>query len=127
VKKSSCPHFLYSTQADSYLGIPRGAWTRYITPAGYEQVQVYKMSTSRPTALEESTRDRFQDECRFGRGQCTALWAQDLLSHYRWLHTIQYIAKDVDIQRPSDLTNRFKAIADIAPQWVYPYQFAQSV
>lgn len=118
---------LYSTNGTSYLGVSNGSWTDIIAPAGYFEQQIFFLSNSRPSEITSSTMMKFQDECRFGAGKCIAFRGQRMFAWYQRRSTIQYIGKDINVQNPNDLTNRFASLFDYKPSWLYPYQFLQFV
>ncbi len=117
----------YTTSKNSYLGITSGARVQGITSEWYEEKHIGLFTNSIPIPYQESKLGIFQDKCRFWQGNCVAFDGQDAFSSFRRIDSIQYIAREVDTQVPSDLTNRFGLLYDIDPKRYYPYILLQYI
>ena len=71
--------------------------------------------------------DRYNQFCKRKWKTCNAVRWQSLWGSLQRLQTIQYVAKDIDIQKPSDLTNRIDQINNYKSSRDYPYLFAQYI
>lgn len=50
-----------------------------------------------------------------------------MISTFARLNTIQYIAKEIDLNQPSNITNNFYTLHTLNPSRVYPHRFAQYI
>lgn len=118
---------LYSPEL-SHLGIPSWSWTDIITTIGFKEQQLNNFTTSTPIPLyHNGLLDRYNKSCKDKNETCKAIWGQSFLGSLVRLETIQYIAQDIDIQKPSDLTNRIDKITHYLSDRNYPYLFAQYI
>lgn len=116
----------YSTNKENYLWIKQGSWVQSIASSwGYEEQHINLFTNSKPTPYTTSRIGRFQDQCRYGQGNCMGFFGQQWLSSFRWINAIQYIAREVNTQNPSDLSNRLGSLHDISPKRYYPYILGQ--
>ena len=111
----------YSTNKESYLWIRHGSRIETLTPLGYEEQHINLFTQSKPTPYTTSSIGKFQDQCKYGQGNCMGFFGQYAFGAFRWINAIQYIAREVDTQQPSDLSNRFGSLHDISPKRYYPY------
>lgn len=111
----------YSTNKEQYLGVGSGSRVQSITPLGYEEKNINLLTSSKPVPYTSSKFWKFQDWCTYGEGNCKALFGEDSLSSFRWIDAIQYVAREVDLQNPNDLSNRFAILHDMNPKRYYPY------
>ena len=117
---------LYSTNNNNYLGIPQGNRVDTIAPSGwYFEQHLDSFTSSKPSLLKVNRISSFQDQCAYGQGNCYAFLWQKLISSFRWISAIQYIAQAVNTNEPSDITNRFASLSDIQPKRYYPYILIQ--
>ena len=118
---------LYSPTKNWHLGIGSGSWTNAIAMTGFEQQQFLDFTQSTPKDIITWWLQDYNKRCKYWSGNCIWFLGQDLLSAFKWINTIQYIGKDVDISKPSDITNRFNDINNLNPKRRYPYLFAQYI
>lgn len=118
----------YSTAKDSYLWLKSGDRVYKLAPKwGYFEQQIDNFTNSKPLPYQTSIIGKYQAQCPYGIGNCSAFLWQDALSAFYRIDSIQYIAKDVDIRSPSDLTNRLALLHDSSPQRYYPYILTQYI
>ncbi len=117
---------MYSTTKKSYLWLSHGQRVTSLAPDGwYFEYHFNYFTTSKPSPLKDTSISRFQDQCTYGQGNCYGFFGQDILSSFRWINAIQYIAQQVDTNEPSDITNRFESLFAIQPKRYYPYIILQ--
>lgn len=118
---------LYNPQKDYHLWIWSWSWTNKITHTGYSLQQIIDFVTSKPTEFQTGFIKKYNAWCKYGKGECRAFIWQDMFTSYKWLDSIQYIGKDLDISKPSNITNRFDEITNLNPRRRYPYLFSQYI
>ena len=118
---------LYSPSKDNHLGISSWEWTSIISSTWFEQQQLINFTNSKPTEITENIFDKYNSQCTYWKWNCNWFIGKDFMSSLSWLETIQYIAKDVDLTQPSDITNRFYDIHRLNPKRRYPHLFAQYI
>ncbi len=118
---------LYSPFQNWHLGIWSGSWTNTITITWFALQQFIDFKQSIPTEITTWWIYDYNSKCSFWAGNCISFWGQDFYSAFSWIDTIQYIGKDVDISKPSNITNKFNSINNLNPKRWYPYLFIQYI
>ena len=118
---------LYNPQKDYHLWIWSWSWTTTITHTGYALQQIIEFVTSTPAEFQTGFIKKYNIWCEYGQGNCHAFIWQDIFTSYKWLDTIQYIGKDVNLRVPSNITNKFDEITNLNPHRAYPYLLWQYI